>query len=137
MKFLFHVSKELNKDFIFLPRIPKSALSSENKKIPRICVSTNIFNALRGYSILNYDDEFYIFQFKLEENDYFIHWKKLEEYVIDSKDTHECWFLNKKYGKCIGKIKILDFDYTTNINLFGKQYCFPNKIKWKWLEKYF
>lgn len=132
----YHISKEFKSSKVFFPRIPRSRMSKENSTIPRICVATNIVNALRGYNALFIDDEFYVFKFTVEPFDCFIKWDKIAKFVVDSQWTRECWFLNKKRGTCIGKIKVLDFDFGNATNQFGEEYGSPINVKWQWIEKY-
>lgn len=134
--FVYHVSKKLNKDMVFFPRVPRSRMMGENSTIPRICVAMNIIDALRGYNCFDIDDEFNVFRFEIKDNDCFIKWNKIAKFVVDSCWTHECWLLNKKRGKKIGRIKVKDFDFGSSTNEFGEVFSAPVNIKWKWIEKY-
>ena len=125
--FVYHVSKKLNKDMVFFPRVPRSRMMGENSTIPRICVAMNIIDALRGYNCFDIDDEFNVFQFEIKDNDillmteYPIYDKKLifksETKEIDEMLEYVTLFRNKKTeSKISNEFEVIDYNNNELLN---------------------
>ena len=129
-KYLYHVSLEgnINEEKLFIPRIPRITMDTEDKLIPRICVSETIRGCIDSFPykydlndmIMNGSVFLYLYSFdayKLGSNN-IKYYYQLEEYVPDAMTTKETWIMKEVSSKPeiiridrIGNIEYSKTDY--------------------------
>ena len=127
---LYHLSDENQDGKVFKPRVPLSALDSdeEDQKTKRVCFASSMSGAYRAIDCGMY------------QYDYYVHvpvclddivkngklYKPTTKDVADCGDTGEYWILSNVRLKCIG---IARFTYLDN-NYFRARYSPDVRIKW-------
>ena len=129
-KYLYHISLEgnINEEKLFIPRIPRITMDTEDKLIPRICVSETIRGCIDSFPykydlndmIMNGSVFLYLYSFdayKLGSNN-IKYYYQLEEYVPDAMTTKETWIMKEVSSKPeiiridrIGNIEYSKTDY--------------------------
>ena len=110
-KQLYHISLEgnINEEKLFVPRIPRITMDTEDKSIPRICVSETIQGCIDSFPykydlsniIIDGSVFLYLYSFdlyKLGSNNVKYYYQ-LEDYVPDVMITKETWILKEVSSK--------------------------------------
>ena len=110
-KYLYHVSLEgnINEEKLFIPRIPRITMDTEDKLIPRICVSETIRGCIDSFPykydlnnmIMNGSAFLYLYVFDVYKlgSDNVKYYYQLEEYVPDALTTKETWIMKEVSSK--------------------------------------
>lgn len=103
----FHLSRDIDHDHMFVPRLPKSHAPNEDTLIPRISVAPTIEQCLRGVIFPLWDRKLFVHRFLVGER--FIEenmklQKDLVNLVPDAFISGECWILKEVMSDFIGSI---------------------------------
>lgn len=135
----YHISENIYDDIdTFIPRVPLSILKNENSTKKRICIAKSIKDCLSGlnyHTSVNYmfneseENESYVgnriikvYEFDINEDDInLLNYKDIRNYVPDSLESKEYWYLNILKPKKSYMINIVDYDLLdNNANILDK-----------------
>jgi hypothetical protein len=85
------------------PRVPKSAMNSENKDVPRVCMSSSIDGCLTAIGGFEVGDIIYIHSTEFNKNN--LRFPSHNE-VIDAPITGEVWCIGDVSLKLFSKLEI-------------------------------
>lgn len=138
---LYHLSEEDHDGEVFVPKpMDKDrVMEGENWRIPRICVSDSIDGAISA--LVDSMSEWYGLELYVHELEGLpglfkankVHRPSLKQ-VPDSRVTGEHWVKAPAKMKKIGKIQVLDIDYTSELyyDWLGNR-TKMDRFKWKWV----